>query len=130
MVVGTEAAACLFVCLTAERFGRRAVLLLCTVLTGISSLLLLALTQCKDARGDPHPPCGGVQPPAGGLGVGTGCLMAGGGGGVQDLTPDGAFIDLLDLIVLTLSVVGITASHAVTMLSIFFASEVLPTVVR
>lgn len=31
---------------------------------------------------------------------------------------------------LTLSVVGITASHAVTMLSIFFASEVLPTVVR
>lgn len=46
------------------------------------------------------------------------------------MTPDGAFIDLLDLIVLTLSVVGITASHAVTMLSIFFASEVLPTVVR
>lgn len=79
VVVGTEAAACLFVCLTAERFGRRAVLLLCTVLTGISSLLLLALTQCKDARGDPHPPCGGVQPPAGGLGVGTGCLRGGGG---------------------------------------------------
>lgn len=46
-LVGTEAAACLFVCLTAERFGRRAILLLCTVLTGISSLLLLALTQCK-----------------------------------------------------------------------------------
>ncbi|XP_075290069.1 putative solute carrier family 22 member 31 isoform X2 [Opisthocomus hoazin] len=83
VLVGTEAVACLFVCLTAERFGRRAVLLLCTVLTGISSLLLLALTQY-----------------------------------------------LLDLIVLTLSVVGITASHAVTMLSIFFASEVLPTVVR
>ena len=34
------------------------------------------------------------------------------------------------LIVLTLSVVGVTASHAVTILSIFFASEVLPTVVR
>ncbi|NXJ86516.1 S22AH protein, partial [Trogon melanurus] len=83
VLVGTEAAACLFLCLTAERFGRRAVLLLCTVLTGISSLLLLALTQY-----------------------------------------------LLDLIVLTLSVVGITSSHAVTMLSIFFASEVLPTVVR
>uniref|UniRef100_A0A493TN96 Solute carrier family 22 member 31 n=1 Tax=Anas platyrhynchos platyrhynchos TaxID=8840 RepID=A0A493TN96_ANAPP len=82
-LVGAEAVACLFLCLTAERFGRRAVLLLCTVLTGISSLLLLALTQY-----------------------------------------------LLDLIVLTLSVVGITASHAVTMLSIFFASEVLPTVVR
>ncbi|NXH22823.1 S22AH protein, partial [Bucco capensis] len=83
VLVGTEAAACLFVCVTAERFGRRAVLLLCSILTGISSLLLLALTQY-----------------------------------------------LLDLIVLTLSVVGITASYAVTMLSIFFASEVLPTVVR
>ncbi|NWY37614.1 S22AH protein, partial [Sylvia atricapilla] len=82
-LVGTEAAACLFVCLTAERFGRRAILLLCTVLTGISSLLLLALTQY-----------------------------------------------LLELIVLTLSVVGTAASHAVTMLSIFFASEVLPTVIR
>ncbi|NXV01705.1 S22AH protein, partial [Cettia cetti] len=82
-LVGTEAAAGLFVCLTAERFGRRAILLLCTVLTGISSLLLLALTQY-----------------------------------------------LLELIVLTLSVVGTAASHAVTMLSIFFASEVLPTVVR
>lgn len=46
-LVGAEAVACLFLCLTAERFGRRAVLLLCTVLTGISSLLLLALTQCK-----------------------------------------------------------------------------------
>ncbi|NXE95099.1 S22AH protein, partial [Menura novaehollandiae] len=83
VLVGTEAAACLFVCLTAERFGRRAILLLCTVLTGISSLLLLALTQY-----------------------------------------------LLELIVLTLSVVGTAASHAVTMLSIFFAGEVLPTVVR
>ncbi|NWH58888.1 S22AH protein, partial [Geococcyx californianus] len=83
VLVSTEVAACLFVCLTAERFGRRAILLLCTVLTGISSLLLLALTQY-----------------------------------------------LLDLIVLTLSVVGTTSSHAVTMLSIFFASEVLPTVIR
>ncbi|NWZ99921.1 S22AH protein, partial [Nesospiza acunhae] len=82
-LLGAEAAACLFVCLTAERFGRRAILLLCTVLTGISSLLLLALTQY-----------------------------------------------LLELIVLTLSVVGTAASYAVTMLSIFFASEVLPTVVR
>uniref|UniRef100_A0A672UBL2 Solute carrier family 22 member 31 n=1 Tax=Strigops habroptila TaxID=2489341 RepID=A0A672UBL2_STRHB len=82
-LVGTEATACLFVFLTAERFGRRAILLLCTVLTGICSLLLLALTQY-----------------------------------------------LLEFIVLTLSVVGITTSHAVTMLSIFFASEVLPTVVR
>ncbi|NWH70360.1 S22AH protein, partial [Piaya cayana] len=83
VLVSAELAACLFVCLTAERFGRRAILLLCTVLTGISSLLLLALTQY-----------------------------------------------LLELIVLTLSVVGTTASYAVTMLSIFFASEVLPTVIR
>ncbi|XP_033928762.1 putative solute carrier family 22 member 31 [Melopsittacus undulatus] len=82
-LVGTEATACIFIFLTAERFGRRAVLLLCTVLTGICSLLLLALTQY-----------------------------------------------LLEFIVLTLSVVGITTSHAVTMLSIFFASEILPTVVR
>ncbi|KAM9509313.1 putative solute carrier family 22 member 31 [Guaruba guarouba] len=82
-LVGTEATACLFVFLTAERFGRRAILLLCTVLTCICSLLLLALTQY-----------------------------------------------LLEFIVLTLSVIGITTSHAVTMLSIFFASEVLPTVVR
>lgn len=50
-LVGAEAVACLFLCLTAERFGRRAVLLLCTVLTGISSLLLLALTQCKAGGG-------------------------------------------------------------------------------
>uniref|UniRef100_A0A8C2TVN8 Solute carrier family 22 member 31 n=1 Tax=Coturnix japonica TaxID=93934 RepID=A0A8C2TVN8_COTJA len=80
---GPEAAACLFLCVTAERCGRRSVLLLCTVLTGTASLLLLALTQY-----------------------------------------------LLELIVLMLSVLGVTASHAVTMLSIFFASEVLPTVVR
>uniref|UniRef100_A0A672TI75 Solute carrier family 22 member 31 n=1 Tax=Strigops habroptila TaxID=2489341 RepID=A0A672TI75_STRHB len=75
--------ACLFVFLTAERFGRCAILLLCTILTGISSLLLLALTQY-----------------------------------------------LPDLIILTSSMVGITTSHAITMLSIFLASEVLPAVVR
>ncbi|OXB78394.1 UNVERIFIED_CONTAM: hypothetical protein H355_009165, partial [Colinus virginianus] len=80
---GPEAAAFLFLCVTAERCGRRSVLLLSTVLTGTASLLLLALTQY-----------------------------------------------LLELIVLMLSVLGVTASHAVTTLSIFFASEVLPTVVR
>lgn len=69
-LLGTEAAACLFVCLTAERFGRRAILLLCTVLTGISSLLLLALTQCKPPR---HPR---DAAPAGGTG---GCREAGAG---------------------------------------------------
>lgn len=67
VLVGTEAAACLFVCLTAERFGRRAILLLCTVLTGISSLLLLALTQCKTLAGPPR-----TQPQPGGKEVGAG----------------------------------------------------------
>lgn len=84
VLVGTEAAACLFVCLTAERFGRRAVLLLCTVLTGISSLLLLALTQCKDGCGTPTLPAVGCGPQMGGW-------MLWGGVCVQDLTPDGAF---------------------------------------
>ncbi|XP_038610252.1 putative solute carrier family 22 member 31 [Tachyglossus aculeatus] len=45
LLAGLEAAACLFLGLTAERFGRRAVLLLCTILTSLASLLLLALTQ-------------------------------------------------------------------------------------
>lgn len=65
---GPEAAACLFLCVTAERCGRRAVLLLCAVLTGTASLLLLALTQCKE------PGVGGV---GGGSGVsGVRALMA------------------------------------------------------
>ncbi|XP_039359245.1 putative solute carrier family 22 member 31 isoform X1 [Mauremys reevesii] len=83
LLAALEAAACLFLCVTVNRVGRRPILLLCTILTGIASLLLLALTQY-----------------------------------------------LLDWIILTLSVLGIAYSQAVTMLSIFFASEVLPTVVR
>ncbi|XP_019360795.1 PREDICTED: putative solute carrier family 22 member 31 [Gavialis gangeticus] len=83
LLAATEAVACLCLCLTVDRFGRRAMLLLCTILTGIASLLLLALTQY-----------------------------------------------LLDSVVLTLSVLGITSSHAVAMLSILFAGEVLPTVLR
>ncbi|XP_062997206.1 putative solute carrier family 22 member 31 [Elgaria multicarinata webbii] len=79
----SEALAVLFLCLTVDRFGRRAVLLLSTILTGVSSLLLLALT--------PY-------------------LMA--------------------WLVLAFSVLGILASQAVTALSVLFASEVLPTVVR
>ncbi|XP_061210363.1 putative solute carrier family 22 member 31 [Neopsephotus bourkii] len=51
VLVDTKATACLF--LTAERFGHNAILLLCTLLTGISSLLLLALTQCEDRLGIP-----------------------------------------------------------------------------
>lgn len=110
---GPEAAACLFLCVTAERCGRRAVLLLCAVLTGTASLLLLALTQCK-------------EPGVGGWGGGRGSL----GFAPSWLPAPPPRADLLELIVLMLSVLGVTASHAVTMLSIFFASEVLPTVVR
>ncbi|KAM6430608.1 putative solute carrier family 22 member 31 [Liasis olivaceus] len=83
LLAGSEAVAVLFLCLTVDRFGRRAVLLLSTILTGVSSLLLLALMQY---------------------------LMA--------------------WLVLALSVLGILASQAVAALSVFFASEVLPTVVR
>ncbi|XP_053126302.1 putative solute carrier family 22 member 31 [Hemicordylus capensis] len=79
----SEAVALLFLCLTVDHFGRRAVLLLSTILMGLSSLLLLALTQY-----------------------------------------------LVAWLVLALSVLGILASQAVAALSILFAGEVLPTVVR
>ncbi|XP_042294653.1 putative solute carrier family 22 member 31 [Sceloporus undulatus] len=79
----SEALVLLFLCLTVDRFGRRAALLFSTILTGVSSLLLLALTQYMKSW-----------------------------------------------LVLALSVLGILSSQAVTALSILFASEVLPTVVR
>lgn len=79
----SEAVALLFLCLTVDRFGRRGVLLVSTILTGVSSLLLLALTQY-----------------------------------------------LMVWLILALSVLGILASQAVAALSILFAGEVLPTVVR
>ncbi|XP_048371276.1 putative solute carrier family 22 member 31 [Sphaerodactylus townsendi] len=84
LVTGGEAVALLFLCLTVDHFGRRPVLLLSTILLGVSSLLLLALT-----------------PPY-----------------------------LMSWLVLTLSLVGILTSEAVAALSIFLASEVLPTVIR
>ncbi|XP_030060464.1 putative solute carrier family 22 member 31 [Microcaecilia unicolor] len=83
LMAATEAVSCLFLCGTVNKFGRRAILLLCTILTGVSSLLLLALTEY-----------------------------------------------LFPGIELAISILGILASHAVVMLSIFFASEVLPTVIR
>ncbi|XP_054856735.1 putative solute carrier family 22 member 31 [Eublepharis macularius] len=83
LLAGAEGVALLFLCLTVDRFGRRPVLLLSTIAMGISSLLLLALTQYLTAW-----------------------------------------------LILALSILGILASQAVTALSIFFASEVLPTVVR
>ncbi|KPP59831.1 putative solute carrier family 22 member 31, partial [Scleropages formosus] len=79
--VATGAVACALLCVTVERCGRRGVLLLSAITTGLSSLLLLALTQY---------------------------LRSG--------------------LVLVLSVVGLLSSQALAMLSVFFASEVLPTV--
>ncbi|XP_031425134.1 putative solute carrier family 22 member 31 isoform X1 [Clupea harengus] len=79
----TGALACVFLCLTVDRFGRRGILLLVAIVTGLSSLLLLALTQ----------------------------YLRGG-------------------LILVLSVVGLLSSQALAMLSVFFASEVMPTVVR
>lgn len=46
----TGALACIFLCITVDRFGRRGILLLSAILTGLSSLLLLALTQCEFIR--------------------------------------------------------------------------------
>uniref|UniRef100_A0A3Q3JWC5 Solute carrier family 22 member 31 n=1 Tax=Monopterus albus TaxID=43700 RepID=A0A3Q3JWC5_MONAL len=77
----TGALACIFICLSVNRLGRRGMLLLSAIITGLSSLLLLALTQLR-----------------GGL-------------------------------VLVLSVVGLLFSQALAMLSMFFACEVMPTVV-
>ncbi|XP_030043713.1 solute carrier family 22 member 17 isoform X1 [Microcaecilia unicolor] len=42
---GTGVLACLFLCMTVDRFGRRGVLLLSMTLTGISSLILLGLIE-------------------------------------------------------------------------------------
>ncbi|KAJ7312089.1 hypothetical protein JRQ81_006428 [Phrynocephalus forsythii] len=83
LLAACKAVALLFLCLAVDRFGRRAVLLLSTILTGVSSLLLLALMQYLAAW-----------------------------------------------LVLALSILGLLASQAATALSILFASEVLPTVVR
>ncbi|CAM4532253.1 unnamed protein product [Leuciscus chuanchicus] len=79
----TGALACVFLCVCVDRFGRRGILLLSAIVTGLSSLLLLALTQ----------------------------YLQGG-------------------LVLVLSVVGLLSSQALAMLSVFFGSEVMPTVVR
>ncbi|CAL8350822.1 unnamed protein product [Merluccius merluccius] len=79
----TGALSCLFLCLSVNRFGRRGILLLLAIITGLSSLLLLALT-----------------------------------------------LYLHDGLLLVLSVVGLLSSQALAMLSVFFASEVMPTVIR
>lgn len=47
--VVTGALGCVFVCLSVNHFGRRGMLLLSAIITGLASLLLLALTQCTFA---------------------------------------------------------------------------------
>ncbi|GCB83438.1 hypothetical protein scyTo_0023588, partial [Scyliorhinus torazame] len=42
---GTSGLACLALCLTVNRFGRRGILLLGMTLTGLASLILLGLTR-------------------------------------------------------------------------------------
>ncbi|KAK3510045.1 hypothetical protein QTP70_026701 [Hemibagrus guttatus] len=79
----TGAVACGFLYVSVDRAGRRGILLLTAIFTGLSSLLLLALTQ----------------------------YLHGG-------------------LVLVLSVVGLLSSQALALLSVFFASEVMPTVIR
>ncbi|XP_061670929.1 putative solute carrier family 22 member 31 isoform X2 [Syngnathoides biaculeatus] len=81
--IATGTLACVFICSTVNHFGRRGMLLLSAIITGLSSLLLLALTQ----------------------------YLHGG-------------------LVLVLSIVGLLFSQALAMLTVFFASEVMPTVVR
>lgn len=44
---GTAALACVFLGVTVDRFGRRGILLLSMTLTGIASLVLLGLWDCK-----------------------------------------------------------------------------------
>lgn len=79
----TGAVACSLLCVSVDRVGRRGILLLAAIVTGLSSLLLLALTQ----------------------------YLHGG-------------------LVLVLSVLGLLSSQALALLSVFFASEVMPTVIR
>ncbi|XP_015261806.1 PREDICTED: solute carrier family 22 member 17 [Gekko japonicus] len=80
---GSAGLACLFLCLSVDRYGRRGILLLTTTLTGIASLILLGLEEYLNHAA-----------------------------------------------VVTFSILGLFSSHAAGSLSIFFASEVIPTVIR
>ncbi|XP_054851672.1 solute carrier family 22 member 17 [Eublepharis macularius] len=80
---GSAGLACLFLCLTVDRYGRRGILLLTTTLTGIASLILLGLEEYLNHAA-----------------------------------------------VVTFSILGLFSSHAAGSLSIFFASEVIPTIIR
>ncbi|XP_072833151.2 solute carrier family 22 member 17 [Pogona vitticeps] len=80
---GSAGLACLFLCLSVDRYGRRGILLLTTTLTGIASLILLGLGEYLNSAAQR-----------------------------------------------TFSILGLFASHAAGSLSVFFASEVIPTVIR
>ncbi|KAG2462858.1 S22AH protein, partial [Polypterus senegalus] len=80
---GMGGLACLFLCLTVDKFGRRGILLLTMTLTGIASLVLLGL------------------------------------------------IEYLNEVAITIfSVLGLFSSYAAAALSVLFAAEVIPTIVR
>ncbi|XP_062993943.1 solute carrier family 22 member 17 [Elgaria multicarinata webbii] len=80
---GSAGLACIFLCLSVDRYGRRGILLLTTTLTGIASLILLGLGEY-----------------------------------------------LNDAARRTFSILGLFSSHAAGSLSVFFASEVIPTIIR
>ncbi|KAL8177202.1 UNVERIFIED_CONTAM: hypothetical protein K2H54_043282 [Gekko kuhli] len=80
---GSAGLACLFLCMSVDRYGRRGILLLTTTLTGIASLILL---------------------------------------GLEEYLNHAAMV--------TFSILGLFSSHAAGSLSIFFASEVIPTIIR
>ncbi|XP_077170377.1 solute carrier family 22 member 17 [Paroedura picta] len=80
---GSAGLACLFLCLSVDRYGRRGILLLTTTLTGIASLILLGLEEYLNHAAT-----------------------------------------------VTFSILGLFSSHAAGSLSIFFASEVIPTIIR
>lgn len=50
----TGAVACAFLCVSVDRVGRRGILLITAIVTGLSSLLLLALTQCINNQHHRH----------------------------------------------------------------------------
>lgn len=62
LTASLDAVATLLLLLTADRWGRRPLLLLSTLATGLASLLLLAGVQCEN-RGGPGPvPCTPERP--------------------------------------------------------------------
>ncbi|MGH0125314.1 UNVERIFIED_CONTAM: hypothetical protein FKN15_022903 [Acipenser sinensis] len=153
--------ACVLLCVSVNRFGRRGILLLASMLTGMASLLLLALTQCEChtvlfiGRGiqycftrnllDFHPHfyfSYYMRALSRGLACVLLCVSVNRFGrrgilllasiltGMASLLLLALTQYLKDGFVVVLSIVGLLASQAVAMLSVFFASEVLPTVVR